>query len=338
MATDLVVSVIPGIVVFSGGTPTVHFVTIFAVPAVVTFSGTGTPLEDTLVTVIPGIVTFSGGTPDIVLNLFRKNWVKWSKIGSLDFTIDRSTVAGERPLDWPGWVWKILKLKDLVVAYGENGVTFLPPHGIDWGMKTIHRIGLLGKNAVCGNENNHFFIDKKYRLFSISDSLEMLDYSEYLSVLTDPVMSYDIERDFIHICDGTYGFVYSPKDRSLGTGPVDITGIGSQSGVQYVTSVATISTPVFEICTDIYDLGTRRLKTIRFIELGLDATGTYQASIYWRNNKAGSFTQTHWQTVDKHGRSNISCAGYEFMFGVKNLAYEWFSLDYVTVNGEVGSD
>ncbi len=327
-----------GTVTLSGGPPWIS-VSIISVPGVVTLTGIAAAIEGNLITPSVGTVTLSGGLPYTALSLFRKNWVKWSKIGSLDFEIDKSNVAGERPLDWSGWVWSVLKLGEKVVAYGENGVTFLPPHGIDWGMETVHRIGILGKQAVTGNDKTHFFIDKEYRLFSISDSLKMHDYSEYLSVLTDPVMSYDIERDFVYICDGTYGFVYSPKEESLGTGPVNITGIGSQSGTQYVASPAAITTIVPEVWTDVYDLGTRKLKIVRSVEFDISAvTGTLQAAIEWSMNKGVTFTQTGWQTVDKRGVANISCAGYDLRFGLKLLAYEWIKIGRITVNGEMGSD
>ena len=34
----------------------------------------------------------------------KANWVKWSDIGYLDFTVGKDNVAGERPLDWNGFV------------------------------------------------------------------------------------------------------------------------------------------------------------------------------------------------------------------------------------------
>jgi len=72
--------------------------------------------------VIDGGVTFvpfTGGT--------EKNWVAWSDIGSLNFTLGKSNVQGKRPLDWKGWVYRVLKLNGKPVVYGENGVSLLKP-------------------------------------------------------------------------------------------------------------------------------------------------------------------------------------------------------------------
>ena len=46
----------------------------------------------------------------VTLDIAKCNWVKWSKIGKLDFTIDNSNLAGERPLGWRGCVYHLAKL------------------------------------------------------------------------------------------------------------------------------------------------------------------------------------------------------------------------------------
>lgn len=296
-------------------------------------SASGTPIWGNAFDATATAYAFAEG--EILLENLKSNWVKWSNIGKMDFTIWKDNIAGERPLDWKGWVYAIKKLGGKAIAYGKNGVSALIPSGNAWGLQTIYRIGLKGKNAVAGTDDVHFFIDNKNQLFALGDSLQMLDYSEYLSVLTDPVLSYDIESNLLYICDGTYGFVYSPKDKSLGKGPVNVTGISSQGGTLYVTAPAAITTPVFEICTDIYDMGTRRGKSIYSLEIGTDLIGELQASIDYRLDKAAAFTQTGWFTVDKRGVVYITAYGREFRFRVRNLEYEYMEIDYITVDGEV---
>jgi len=122
----------------------------------------------------------------------KKNWLKWSDVGSVNFTIGRSNVAGERPLDWNGFIYSVKKLRNKVVAYGENGVSFLTPAGGAYGLDTIYRVGLKGKHAVTGDDSKHFFVDNSGQLWKVSAELELLDYSEYLSSLNASiVMSYD---------------------------------------------------------------------------------------------------------------------------------------------------
>jgi len=40
---------------------------------------------------------------DLLVEKFNFNWVSWSNIGALDFTIWKDNIAGRRPFDWKGW-------------------------------------------------------------------------------------------------------------------------------------------------------------------------------------------------------------------------------------------
>ena len=267
-------------------------------------------------------------------NAVKHNWIKWSDIGYLSFTQGRDNVAGERPLDWAGWIYQVRKLNDKVIAYGQNGVSFLIPRGNAFGLNTIYRIGLKGKHAVAGDETKQFFIDNTGCMWKVSDSLKSLGYSEYLDSLNSSVvMSYDSSENLLYICDGVLGFVFDVEGESLGKGPVNITGIGYKSGTQYVTASSTISTDAFEICTDIFDLGVRAGKTIFSVELGTDLTAGLYVSVDWRRDKAGSFTQTPWYAVSAQGRATVIAYGREFRFRVKTASYEYFELDYIKING-----
>jgi len=272
-----------------------------------------------------------------VVFLSKNNWVSWSNIGKLDFTIGHDNIAGERPMDWKGWVRGLKKLGQKIVSYGQNGVSFLTPVENKYSLKTIHKIGTKGKHAFAGSDDIHFFIDAESRLYRIADELEKLDYSEYLSALSSSVvMTYDKESNLIYICDGTYGFVFSIEDNSLGSGPVNITGMGSQDGTLYPVAPATISTPVFEICTDIYDLGSRKLKTIQSVEFGIDADTTNQimyGAIEYRKNRQDAFASKDWKIVHESGVLWQTAFGREFRFKFKLALYEYVELDYIKVKG-----
>lgn len=312
-------------------------VNIVADPIVITISQEGTYPSNIFVSSDPIEISLSIATSaeDFYTENIKSNWIKWSNIGQMDFTIGRDNIAGERPLDWKGWIYAIKKMGGRAIVYGKNGISALIPSGNAWGLQTIYRIGLKGKNAIAGDESIHFFIDNKDQLFSLSESLQKLDYSEYLSVLTNPVLSYDLETGLLYICDGTYGFVYNYANKSLGKGPVNITGISSQNGTLYAVSPTTITTPPLEICTDIYDMGTRFGKTIYSLEIGTDLDGILQAAIDYRLDKAATFTQTGWFTVDKRGVVYITAYGREFRFRIRNLKWEYFEIDHIIINGEV---
>lgn len=302
----------------------------------VTLSITGTYHDGEVWEVDPLEITLGLEEPWTYTERPRRNWVKWSNIGSLDFTIWKDNVAGERPMDWKGYVYSVNKINNMVVVYGENGVSVLSPAGNAWGLKTIHRVGLKGRGAACGNNEEHYFVDAEGRLCRMADELSVLDYSEYLSALSSAIrMSWDEENKLVYICDGMSGYIYSPKDKSLGEGPVNITGMGYQGGVQYVAASEAISTPVFEISTDIYDFGTRRAKTLRNVQLGTDMTQTLSVAIDYRRDKSAAWSTTEWRTVNAEGVAYITCYGNEFRIKVKSSAYEYFELDYINVQGEV---
>lgn len=304
-------------------------------PATVTFSGTGSWAVPFVVTSTTGNILFRG-TGGLAIVPSGKSFVKWSKIGKADFTIDESNEAGERPMDWNGSVWDVRKLGNKVVAYGENGVSLLIPNGVVIGLQTIHRIGLKGKRAVAGTDSMHFFVDNLGQLWKLTDGLKMLDYSEFLaSTTTDLSLFYDKAGDILYLCDGVKGFIYCDGSESFGKGPINVSGIDSKSGSLYVTAPAAISTPVFEICTDIYDFGTRKGKSIVSIEFGTDVVTPLKVSIDYRYDKAKAFNQTPWYTVDPRGIYYISIYGKEFRFRLKTEVYEYFELDYINVNYRV---
>lgn len=276
---------------------------------------------------------------DVDVDIYREkcNFVKWSKIGELDFTIDESNIAGERPVDWKGCIYHIRKLGDKIAAYGENGATFFKPSGVHFGMDTFYRIGLKNKGAFAGTDQQHFFVDVLGNLFKVDSKFTKLDYSEFLSVMGTVILTLDVEKNLLYICDGTTGYVYGIDSQSFGECAPNITGIGSQSNVLYVVSHGEIVTPKFEICTDIYDLGTRNPKTIREIEVGSNMAEFLYASVDYRNSYQDEFKQIGWHLVNPDGRAHPRCYGSEFRFRLMSTVYEYFEIDYIKIKGHIHS-
>lgn len=321
---------------------------IVALPITVTITNPGTYVAGVLLstTALLNLTVEISPSADMTTEGVRKNWVKWSNIGNLDFTVWKDNIAGERPLDWKGWVYGVKKLGNKVVVYGENGVSLLAPSGNTYGLLSIHKIGLKGKMAVAGNDKIQFFVDTSGKLYSLGETVmkaslfetsiypEELDYSEYLSsLISATVLSWDEKNRLLYICDGILGFVYSPDSKSLGSGPINITGVGSQGGTTYIAASATIVNPIFEICTDIYDMGSRKNKTISTVEIGTDVTGDLWVALDYRMDKAIAFKTLDWHKVSSNGVTNIPCFGVEFRVRIKRTTYAYFELDYVRVNG-----
>ena len=273
---------------------------------------------------------------EVLLDFEECNWVKWSKIGELDFTIDESNLAGKRPLGWKGCVYHIGKIRNMVAVYGANGVSLMKASGVHWGMDTIHPVGLKNKGAFCGDEDQHFFVTKLSELWMVEEKgLVRLDFSEFLISMGTVIMSLDAVRRLVYICDGTTGYVYSINDQSLGKGPVNITGLGDQDNSLYVASQGGIVIPNFEICTDIYDLGSRKPKTIRCVEVGTNVSEFLQLSVDYRTTYREDFRRIGWFTVNPDGRTYPKCYGVEFRFRLRTLLYEYLELDYLKVIGNI---
>ena len=272
---------------------------------------------------------------EMYVTVTRRNWVRWSNIGSLDFTVGLDNVAGERPMDWSGLVYKIMKLGSKVIVYGEGGVSVLSPHDVSYGLTTVLSHGLRGRRAVAGNDFVHFFMDTLGCLYYFGESLEKLGYEEYLSRMTDPILSYDHVTKLLYLCDGTHGFVYSHNEKSLGEGPVNITGICYKGSEYYIASPGEIETPTFEIWTDIIDFGTRNAKTIHSIEVGTDLESELLVAAEFRMDKGGIFIRLPWVRTNPAGIASMICHGREFRIGVKAECYEYFEIDYIDIEGKI---
>jgi hypothetical protein len=286
----------------------------------------------------------ASGSGTLVLLFPRKNWIQWAKPGTVNFTKDKQNKAGDTPLDWKGYVWDIRVLNDSPVAYGENGVSVLikkvTKYGWTYGYKTLYEVGLKGKGAIVGDKTAQYFIDNKGQMWKLSDKLEFLDYSEFLSVMTGSkiVMSMDSNNGLIYICDGTYGYVYSTRTGSMASGPVNVTGIGIRDGTLFVVSPAAIVIPGFEKWTGIHDMKTRKSKTIEAVEVGVDLSIAMQASIEWRMDKATAFARLPWQYLGPGGVAYLFCHGVEFRFGLKTATYASFEIDHINVRGVINDN
>jgi len=259
------------------------------------------------------------------------SWVWTTKVGAVDFTVDKTQEVSSRPMPWDGWTYKIKKFGNSAIVYCQNGIAVMTPHGVLWELKTLMNVGLKSKNSVCGTDDTHFFVDKTGILYKMDmNGIEVHDYSNFLSTLTSAtVMSYDPRLKTVHITDGVLGFIFSAS--GLGKGPINITGIGYKVGTFYITAPGTITTDPLQICTDIIDLGTRGVKTIYEIDIGIALTKPLYVAVDYRWNKGQDFFTTPWTLVDFSSRANITASGIEFRIRAKVLEYEVIQIDYMNI-------
>lgn len=264
------------------------------------------------------------------------NWVMWSKIGDWDFVKDHSNEAGDRPMSWPGQIYRMLKLNQSVIVYGKNGISVMRPKDVYWSEEQIFAKGTMGKQAQINiMDKLHFFLDTDGCLWQLSEGFKRLGYEEYFSSMTAPVISYEARYEYLYITDGTDGYVYSIRDDSLTEGSPYITGIIERDEVRYVVASDVLSDTVATFTTGIFDFETRKEKTIFNLELGFSTTKTVQVAIMYRTNQAGSFSTTPWATVTQRGIAYLPCYGVDFKFKFSVASYEDFSLEFFKINGVI---
>lgn len=271
---------------------------------------------------------------DFFIEYLKSNWVKWSKVGEFDFTLDKSNMAGEMPMDWKGEILRIGQLGKNIIVYGTGGISSLIPADNVFGKRGLLRRGIMSKGAVLITEAFHLFITHDGCLWKLDDKLIKLGYEEYLSTMSSPVISYDEINDLAYICDGTLGFVFNCGEPSLGQGPVNVTGVGYHEGNSYFITSDTLETPGFEISFDTLDFLNRGFKTIREVQLGMDSTGTFQLGLSFKNGITPTYNGPVWFNVTPEGRVFPNCWGKDFKLHLKSNNPGQIKLSYIKINGQ----
>ena len=273
----------------------------------------------------------------VVLTPLKKNWVAWSKIGDVRVIADRSNESGERPLEWEGWVYKVMKLGKLVIVYGENGISQLFPVAapvVSFGLREVHQLGLLDKNSVAGNDDMHFFVDKRGVLWQLTaEGKKELGFEEFLLPLklsssTRVVCLYDEFDRRLFISNGSTGFLYR---EGLGGGYANITGIGNKAGVKFVTAPTAPVTLAAEICTDIIDIRFRGIKTVTMVEVGTDTSQALFVAVDYRYDKSQAFVTSPWVLCNQEGMAFLGISGVEFRIRVRQTTRSSMEIDYINV-------
>lgn len=301
----------------------------------VTINITGTPNTGGLIDALDKAITLATSlTGEAVIEELRTNWVGWSKIGSIVFRQDMTNDSGYRPMPWKGSVYQILRLGKNAVVYGSGGVTLMYPVASPaptFGCKELISVGVLGKNAMCGNGHQHFFIDVHNRLWRVQEEkITKLGYEEFLSTLVDPVMCYDAKEERVYISDANRGFTLT--NAGLGGGYPGLTGFQYSEATQLITLDRTPDYPeTLLIVTDILDFGYRGLKSIESIQIGVDNAETLYVALDYRYKTTEAFRTTNFTRINDEGVAHLRATALEFRIRVKNNTYDPIDLDYISV-------
>lgn len=323
------------------------------------FTLDGAPLNQTFVA-DPIILNFvMGGTPPIgdtkftaenfplvlslalkgeaIANRQRSNWVGWSKIGEANFKMDLVNDAGFRPMVWDGYCFALLQLDNSAIAYGTNGVTMLFPAQATFGFRELLMgVGVKSKDAVAGNDKVHYFIDRDDQLWQVTtEGAQMLDYSEFLSTLVNPICFFDNFQERLIISDENNGFILTKE--GLGGGYYNLTGYVRDAGSYVVASCATITRPQPYIITAPIDFGQRGSKTITSVHMSTDTPELFELAYDFRFTQGENWRETPWVPFNSWGTAFLRCAALEFRVKIRAiediLDEPWDAqIDYLNIN------
>jgi hypothetical protein len=303
-------------------------------------------IKGSLVRTTPGSFGFTQNVPEVM----------WSEIGSFDFEISKTNIAGSMQLGWDGVICKILQLGDQIIVYGSHGITALVPakHG-GYGKFQVSKIGIANPWAIDGSTAVHFFINANYEFCKLSkEGLQLMGYQEFMEGIgMTAVVTIDHLNELVYICDGrNRGYVYSIIDDCLSQGPYNITGAydeGFGDGIYYVADGA-IVWPDFGLKTDILDFGSRKYKTIHQVEVGFQSgdpeTGitastefTLNVNVYSRSDTyLTDFISSPVIPTGPDGVADCRMFGKEFQIELSredeaDPLVDYFNIDWIRIRG-----
>lgn len=289
---------------------------------------------DSSVARVNGILLSLSLGADPVIETTRLNWVGWSKIGEASFVLDVTNDAGFRPMNWSGKVYAIKQLGKGAVVYGSNGITLMSPVASPaptFSFRDLSFLGLLSKDAVCGTEFLHYFIDAKYQLWKLTaEGLTKLDFNEFLKVLVAPTLFYDEYIKHVLISDSEHGFILA-EDR-LGDGYANLSGYVYESGELLVSSPLLINYEPLSLTTDILDFGRRSQKTLTNVQVGTDVPEWLEIAYDYRFDLKEDWRCTRWVRLNKEATAYLTCAGIEFRVKVRARRLTSLDVDYINIS------
>lgn len=248
----------------------------------------------------------------------------------------QSATAGFRHLYWEGSIHRVMRLGDIVVVYGSNGIAIMAPKGEVFGMVEVSDMGILSRDAVDGDYNTHVFVDSDRYVWRVvrGESPKKLGYKEFIDNLDSTlVVSYDKARKECYIGDSSTCYLLTEYGLSR-VGQL-VPSVANDSGVSYGSFVQSDVGSII-IVTDAIDFNIRGMKTITTIELGADFSGDIQVAIDYKHNKSDSFTRSRWINTSPEGVATIPVTATEFRLCVKTSGEAIMSEDGNDIESEDG--
>jgi len=272
-----------------------------------------------------------------------ENWLKWSKIGNVDLTLDNENEAGNGPLPIRGAIHRLMYLhsgadlsgrdRGSFVAYGENGIviskTYSEPTTTFGYKESNETYGIPSFGCVGGDKDEHLFIDNRgfLHLLTIKGD-QTLGYQEFMQPLIadSPVISFDnVERQWF-ISTENKCYLFSKEglceiDQIITSGWVQGT---SFKVMGYVPATFTI-----EVTSDTFDFQQRMFKQLAVLNVGAHTDGKLYCMVQYKDPVTNLFVSTPLKPFSPGGVCFPQVAGRDFRIYLKCIDFTYFKLDEV---------
>lgn len=303
---------------------------------------------------------------------FDKNWVWWSSIGGgdmhyfldtdlLKYTTKLATPdtgfddnypylhwlwlrreMGARPMPWHGWVRQVRPMGDLVVVYGDNGVSVMLPVSNPYptfglqdtpedfptgnGMVSEFTDNPACRDAVAGDDNKHVFVGRDYNLWRLDRSASgakatKLGFAERVADLGSNVrIDYNpTEGEFyIHSAAGGGGFVLN-KEMKLGAVGTYFTGLRNGDATSTLKKTVGSSTFIARFGARNTDtpIGIQNVHKVVFV----GRTAEMSARLWWRMGPNSEWNHTYYQSLAGRGEATFNVPCWQFEVEVRAANY-----------------
>ena len=260
--------------------------------------------------------------------------VGWSKIGSADFTLDKSNTAGYAHLE-NGNVLCVKQLGNGVMAYGDRCVEFFQPVAepvVTYAKQPVMNIpGIAGRNAVGGNSSKHLLVDSVGQLWLITgEAPKMLGYQDFFARMlgTDIIVSYNEVMQTFSISNEETSFLWSEQGLCKHFQAITSQTVFSGGSIGFFEQVEDQG---FLLKTDSLDFGFRGLKTLTSIELAHSSYSSIYAAIDWRYDTREPFRSSRWVKLNARGIATLMITAADFRVKLQSSDYRNMELDYMLV-------
>ena len=280
---------------------------------------------------------------------FGSNFVWWSSVSGEDVlypffnsVLDDQAkldllIRGESdflPMEWDGTILALKELGDGVMVYGSGGISYLypSPDFKTYGARTLANFGIASRGSVSGDASGHVFMDANGGLWRIGADLaiQKLGYDNVLSGMVGEsiTMSYNPQKGDHYISDNDECYVLTPS--GLGEVPSLITSCFISGGT-FVGIRSNLTDNDFRLTTNVFDLGSRSVKSIYGIEIGSDVPTSLSARIGYRLKGSSSLLYSAWKVFNDVGFTLIQESGVEFVIEITATDHTAISIDYINV-------